>query len=269
MSNKSIVLALLVAALFLFGVVAAASADEAASTPQVKNAKGDKQAKEEKYKYNYEKPKQDQGFFKAQNRRGFAIGPRVGAYFPMDSDFNENIPMMAQSGLDMKAYIRLHPNPYVPWIGIALGMGVAGGGSEGEIDFHYVPTEGGEANAKDKELTAYWATTMIPVNLGLTVEILPYHVFDPYLGGGVGFYLMTHLIPREDLPEDYNFSVAPSDFASEFAVGAYGVFGVDIKFHDYLGLKLEGSYHMIPDSDDLEDVNVSGLMISLGTFMFF
>ncbi len=203
-------------------------------------------------------------FFKKQQRKGLAVGPRIGVYMPQDEDISEDVSIMAQTGLDFKAFI-------IPWVGINFGFGVAAGGATGSEDFEYeVEENDGSTTKKTREIDTYRGLMIVPATLGLSIEILPHNVFDPYVGGGVGFYSVGNVYPLvDDLPDEYEETKAPVKFDRAGVVGFYGQLGLDVKFHDYLGAKLEGTYHMIDGGDSLDDADLSGIMISLGTFVYF
>ncbi len=203
-------------------------------------------------------------FFKKQQRKGLAVGPRFGVFMPQDGDISADISMMAQTGLDFKAFV-------IPWIGINFGFGVAAGGGSGTEDFEYeVEDEDGDITEKTRELDTYRGLMIVPVTLGLSYEILPHGVFDPYVGGGVGYYVVGNVYPLvDDLPDEYEETKAPVKFDRSGVVGFYGQVGLDVKFHDYLGAKLEGTYHMIEGGDSLDNADLSGIMISMGSFVYF
>lgn len=204
-------------------------------------------------------------FFKPQQRKGLAIGPRIGVYMPQDEDLQKHVPIMFQIGLDVKAYV-----PKVPWVGFAFGVGFMGGGSTDEDEFTYEKEVNGETVRRTRQVDTYWATMIIPVTGGLVIEFLPKSVFDPYLGGGVGYYYITNVEPIvDDLPAEYEETRAPATFNRAGTTGYYLQLGLDTKFHDYLGVKLEGLYHSVKGGNDLDDADLSGIMISLGSFVYF
>jgi Outer membrane protein beta-barrel domain len=205
-------------------------------------------------------------FFKKQQRKGLAVGPRFGVFMPQDEDISSDISMMAQTGLDFKAFV-------IPWIGINFGFGVAAGGGTGtEQGVYDERDEDGEltGNTKTRELDTYRGLMIVPATLGLSFEALPRSVFDPYVGGGVGYYIVGNVYPLvDDLPAEYEGTRAPVKFDRAGVVGFYGQVGLDVKFHDYLGAKLEGTYHMIEGGESLDNADLSGIMISLGSFVYF
>lgn len=262
LTRKRILLTVALACLAFFVLATVAgAADDWSDSAKKKNQKG-KQA---------DKPKAakpaatHEPFLKPQNRRGLAIGPRIGAFIPTDGDFADNVPLLVQAGLDLKGYI-------IPWVAVNFGVGVAGGGSGDTYEDIPAPTVT-DAD-RTKSIDVYYLTTMVPITLGVTGEALPRGVFNPYGGFGGGLYYVTMLepLPRADLldVEDYESDTAPAEFTQEAMFGWYVVAGVDIKFHDYMGIKLEGSYHGLTDSTELaSEANPSGIMISLGSFVFF
>ncbi len=110
----------------------------------------------------------------------------------------------------------------------------------------------------------------MPLRMGVTFEALPESVVDPYIGFGGGYYVATSAEPIRGLPPQYDQKWAPADMDLGAMPGFYGVLGVDFKFHDYLGVKIEGSYHFVKDSSgDLDDADFSGLMVNLGPWIYF
>lgn len=260
---------------------------------QSKNNKGDKKASNKK-----KKDDRLDKFMAVQERRGLAIGPRLGVYMPFDDDMNEHLPFMFQSGVDLKLfplelYIKTTYDKCMdkcekkadarrdkcedkcktkrtekkkwPSFGITFGLGIMGGGDVGEIDTADGEDEDGNY-LPAHEVDAYWGTSMIPLTFGLTFEAVPWHVFDPYIGGGVGYYLVFNARPMEGLPPQYEQKWAPVKMDPGSTVGFYGVGGVDIKFHDYMGVRVEGSYHFVELS---EDDDISGLMITVAPWVYF
>lgn len=251
MRSKYLVIVVVLVLLITFTATSVFAAGKDKDKDKGKKKDKDKKKGEDKAKGKKDSDKKKKPFLKPQNRRGFVIGPRLGVFLPMNSDVQENLSYMVHSGIDAKGF-------FIPWVGFHIGLGLMGGGDTG-----YVETTDG------KKIDAYWATTVIPMNLGVTVEAFPKHVFDPYVGGGFGYYLVMNMEPMGGLPEDYEENNAPSDFNIGGIPGGYVFLGLDVKFHDYLGAKLEGSYHAIQGKEDLDNVDLSGFMISLGSWVYF
>jgi len=257
MRSRFVVICLIVVLLLVFTITTVMAQD--------KKDKKDKKSKEKKVKK--AKKKEPEPYLKRQDRKGLAVGPRIGAFIPMNSEIQKHLPFMAQSGMDLKVYPAEKWD--FKWIGLIFGMGVMGGGDVGTVETAKGVDDDGNT-IKSHDVDAYWGTTMIPVTLGITVDVLPYHVFDPYIGGGGGFYFVANAEPMKGLPPQYEEKWAPVEMDPGSLFGFFGVVGVDVKFHDYLGVKVEGGYHVIKGQGGvINNADLSGIMISIGPWVYF
>ena len=118
---------------------------------------------------------------KPQERKGLAIGPRLGAFLPLDDDLRDHLPVLMQTGLDIKAF-------FWPYIGVNFGLGLIASGASEDEEFTLTSTlDDGTIETETVELNAYYGTIILPMTIGVSWEILPFHVFDPYLGAGGGY----------------------------------------------------------------------------------
>ncbi len=94
--------------------------------------------------------------------------------------------------------------------------------------------------------------SVMPLTFGARI-ILPQQVVEPYAGIGLGFY-------RVNLDDNAKFGVNDSDTA----IGGYLSLGADAWLNPRIALNIEGRYQMVNPQLGEQNVEVSGVSLSLG-----